>query len=242
MNRVFFGHHKCASRFFRIRIFAAIAKVQGWKVVTYHVDKPPYHFSSLPDLDLDMVDFTKLSGPEPVVVNLLNSSPAVLDKVAETNPNFRGLHVVRDPRQVLISAYFHHRGTHPISGSGFVWDKLAIDRPILRALSEEDGILYEMNNITRDVINHMMAWPGDTRVLEARVEDINQDRPAFLRRLAQHLDLAFDTVPEIDWTQNFSDSGGGHWKEHFTPRIKEDFKRLHGDALIKLGYERNHDW
>lgn len=241
LNRVFFGHHKCASRFFRLSMFKRIAESIDQDVVSYAIENPPYHFSDLPDLDLDMVDYGRvaLGG---VVVNLLNASPAVLDKVSQANANFRGLRVVRDPRSILVSAYFHHRGSHPLrSTMGFVWDKLVLDRPILDSLSEEDGLIYELENITGSVISdQILAWPGDARVMNCRVEDINADRPAFLDRLAEHLRL--EAIPPIDWSKSFSDSGGGDWRAHFTPRLKDIFKARFGRALIELGYERTADW
>ena len=98
MNYIFFGHHKCASRFFRLRIFGPLARSLGRDVVSYAITDPPYHFSDLPDLELDMVDFDRLSDRSPVVLNLLNSSDAVRRRVDGVNPEFRGLRVVRDPR------------------------------------------------------------------------------------------------------------------------------------------------
>jgi len=34
----------------------------------------------------------------------------------------------------------------------------------------------------------------------------------------------------------------GDWKNHFTERHKEEFKRLFDDVLIKLGYEKDNNW
>jgi hypothetical protein len=241
VHRVFFGHHKCASRFFRLAVFAPLARANGWDVVSYRIDSPPFHFSDLPDLDLQAVDFERLKSSVPAVVNLLNASPAVLGAVVSTGCEFRGLRVIRDPRQVLVSAYFHHRGGHPVNGSaGFVWDKLGTDKAILRELPVEDGILYELDNITGQVIERqILAWQSDPRVMEIRVEDIATDREGFLRRLSGHLQVS---LPAIDWSRSFSDSGAKHWSEHFTPRVKSAFKERYGDALIRLGYAQDLDW
>src|SRR5688500_17018529 len=72
VHRVFFAHDNCAIRFFRLVVFASIAKQNGWVLVTYRITHPPYYFSDLPSLDLDNVDFDTLRRPEPEVVNLLN--------------------------------------------------------------------------------------------------------------------------------------------------------------------------
>ena len=34
----------------------------------------------------------------------------------------------------------------------------------------------------------------------------------------------------------------GHWREFFTPTLKQQFKQKFGQALINLGYEQNLDW
>lgn len=242
MNLVFFGHHKCASRFFRLRLFAPLGRSQDMEVISYRIDDPPYHFSRLPDLDLDNVDFARLDGPDDVVLNLLNSSPEVRDRVTASTRPFRGLRVVRDPRQVLVSSYFHHRDGHPItSENGFVWDQLGTDRPTLRALDEEDGLIHEMDNIAGSVVGEQLAsWWHDPRVLEVRLEDVNQDRDRFLEQLWIHLGV--EGLPHVKWGDSFSDSGAGRWQHHFTERVTDEFKRRFNASLVELGYERDDSW
>ncbi|NKB41903.1 MAG: hypothetical protein GKR86_12870 [Ilumatobacter sp.] len=224
-------------------MFSPLAHANDWAVISYRIEDPPYHFSALPDLDLDMVDFGPLSGPKSVVLNLLNSSPAVCDRVAEcSGGEFRGLRVIRDPRQVLVSGYFHHRDGHPIaSENGFVWDALARDRPVLRSMSVEDGLIYEMDHIGGEVLEEQLRpiW-GDHRILEVRVEDVNEDRETFLEQLWNHLGVA--TPPNVSWGQQFSDSGAGEWRQHFTPAATNAFKDRFGDLLVELGYEAGTDW
>jgi hypothetical protein len=242
MHRVFFGHHKFASRLFRLGVFKLIANNHGWDVVSYKVRSPPFHFSDLPDLDLHNIDFERLRSPEPAVINLLNSSAAVVSAIDAASPDFRGLRVLRDPRQVLVSAYFHHRDGHPTEGGpGWVWDKLAADRPILQKLPVEDGLLYELDNITASVLDdQVLAWRPDSRILEARVEDINIDREAFLVQLKRHLELR--SVPDVDWGSTFSDSGAQDWSAHFTPKVTEIFKSRYGQALINMKYAEDFRW
>lgn len=235
MNRVFFGHHKCASRFFRRAIFEPIASANGWPIFSYKIIVPPYHFSDLPRLDLDNIDWYGVRKAGAAVVNVLNTSPEVVSAV-EACGDFRGLHVVRDPRQILISAYFHHRGTHPVAGStGFFWDKLSEDQRRLRELPQEEGILYELDNITGQVLdNQIGTWVPDERVLDMRAEDVVRDRAGFLERLRNH--LLMERLPKIDWSRRYSDSGAGHWSQYFTPRITSRFNQRYGDLLLELGY------
>ena len=59
---VFFGHHKCGSRFFRNEVFGRIAESTGARVRSYKIANPPHHYSRLDDLDLPNIDFF---GPRP---------------------------------------------------------------------------------------------------------------------------------------------------------------------------------
>lgn len=34
----------------------------------------------------------------------------------------------------------------------------------------------------------------------------------------------------------------GDWRNHFDPRLTDEFKYLYGDALVALGYETDLDW
>ena len=45
-----------------------------------------------------------------------------------------------------------------------------------------------------------------------------------------------------DVRNHFRKGIAGDWKNHFTPRIKERFKDLYGEKLIRAGYEKNNDW
>ena len=208
------------------------------EVVSYEIEDPPYHFSSLPDLDLDMVDFDRLGGSQPVVMNLLNSSPAVYERVVESSGGaFRGLRVIRDPRQVLVSGYFHHRDGHPISSErGFVWDALARDRPLLQSMSVEDGLIYEMDHIGGEVLDRQLrqTW-ADERVLQVRVEDLNDDQAGFLAELWEHLQI--ESRPDVSWGQQFSDSGAGEWRQHFSPAVADAFEDRFGGLLAEWGYQ-----
>ena len=218
-----------------------MAQANGWDVISYKIEKPPFHFSGLDELDLKNIDFQRLKDPKPAVVNLTNASRAVVSKINDTCADFRGLRAIRDLRQILVSAYFHHRAKHSISSpAGFHWDRLAHDRPILQGLSVEDGLIYELDNITGQLFDEqILSWQPDPRVMEVRLEHLTRGREEFHFLLSQHLDAE---IPPIDWGNPRSDSGANHWADHFTPKVRSAFKERYGDALIKLGYEKDMDW
>lgn len=47
-------------------------------------------------------------------------------------------------------------------------------------------------------------------------------------------------APEKSHTFRSGKRGG--WQAAFTPGLKDDFKRIAGDLLVRLGYEQNNDW
>ncbi len=238
---VFFGHHKCASRFFRNEVFGRIAESTGARVRKYQIENPPHHYSRLDDLDLPNIDFSGLGENGRDVVLFANATQRSLDKIRRTAGDWRGLRIVRDPRQVLVSSYFHHKGGHPYEGHGWVWDQLKKDKPVLNELPEEEGILHELDHISKHVIEDLILAPfDDERVLTLRLEDFSVDPAGRLAQIA-----AFLKVPDVAGL-NFDNTGAnpdsGPWRNHFTSEIRERFKARYGQALIDLGYEEDMDW
>jgi hypothetical protein len=238
---VFFGHHKCGSRFFRNQVFGRIAESTGARVRSYKIANPPHHYSRLDDLDLPNIDFSGLGEHGRDVVLFANATQRSLDKIRRTAGDWRGLRIIRDPRQVLVSNYFHHKGDHHTEINGWVWDQLKHDKPILNELSKEDGILHELDNISRHVIEDLvLASFDDERVLTLRLEDFSADPKAHLERIASFLKVPDVAGIDLGATQANPDSGP--WPQHFTSKIREVFKARYGQALIDLGYEEDMDW
>lgn len=86
-------------------------------------------------------------------------------------PFVRGVHLIRDPRDILVSAYFSHRNSHPEAG----WPELVTHREALRALDMEEGLLREMD-FSASVFEDIASWNyEDERVLELRFERLIAD-------------------------------------------------------------------
>ncbi|BAQ15707.1 FkbM family methyltransferase [Methyloceanibacter caenitepidi] len=238
---VFFGHHKCASRFFRFQLMSRVAEMSGAGVLKYEIENPPFHYSQMDELDLANIDFSSLSSSERNVVLFANATLRSLEKIRSVAPDWKGVRVVRDPRQILVSNYFHHRAGHPTEGAGWVWDKLATDQPILQKLSEEDGLLYELDNISKEVIEEQILAPfTDDRLLQFRLEDYVLDPRKYLSEIGEW--LCVSDIAGIDLSPVYVNSESGAWQNHFTPRVREIFKERYGQGLINLGYEKTFDW
>jgi hypothetical protein len=67
--------------------------------------------------------------------------------------NVRAFHYVRDPRDIVVSAYFSHRNSHPTEA----WPELAEHRQRLRACTEEQGLLLELEFCSQQ-FEEMRSW------------------------------------------------------------------------------------
>ncbi|WP_425410208.1 glycosyltransferase [Hyphococcus sp.] len=238
---VFFGHHKCASRFFRREVFALVAEMTGARLRRYQIDNPPFHYSRMDELDLCNIDFDRMGAEGRDVVVFANSTERSLARIRDAAQDWRGVRVLRDPRQVLVSNYFHHKGGHDFEFGGWVWDQLKHDKPILQTLPEEDGLLHELDNISKGVIEEQLLAPfDDERVMTLKLEDFSKAPRGMLLEIS-----AFLKVPDIaglDLGHTFSNPDSASWEKHFTPKLKTVFKDRYGKALIHMGYAKDMDW
>lgn len=152
MLRVFFGHHKCATTWIN-RILRETARQAGWRWMNLYNDRPfeddPRRFVEEQQLDL------------------LSCSNATPDHPGALSP-MRGFHVIRDPRDLLVSAYFSHLHSHPLNS----WKELGPHRERLKALSKQDGLLAELEFRARE-FGHLADWDyGRDDVLEIRMRDL----------------------------------------------------------------------
>ena len=238
---VLFGHHKCGSRFFRFEVFQRIAELNDARIRSYKITEPPFHYSEMDDLDICNMDFSDFGEDGREVVLFANATQRSLDKITRTTGNWKGLRVLRDPRQVLVSNYFHHKGNHNTELNGWVWDKLIEDQPVLRALPEEEGLLYELDNISKGIIEKQLFAPfEDERILTIRLEEFEHTPKAHLQKISEFL-----SAPQIAGL-NYSNTGknpdSGLWRHHFTSKLRTVFKERYGQALIDMGYAEDFDW
>jgi len=169
-TRFFFGHHRCATSWID-DVFRAVACELGLRYVTAH---HPRQFG------YDLARFVREAG---------------VDCVAFTNAdygyvrgldNVLGFHVVRDPRDVSVSAYFSHLYSHRIDAE---WPELQARREQLQQLDKERGLLSELGEL-RWEFEKMEEWEyGRGDILELRMEDLTGDPYQQFLRVFRFLDL-----------------------------------------------------
>ncbi len=178
-----------------------------------------------------------------------------IDRV--TLPDFRGSHLIRDPRDVVVSAYFYHCKTEE------AWVRRPDEKyggrsyqQYLLSLNREDGLLAEIDRCARTCLRDMTNWDyGDARFLELHYETLIEDEENVFRRLFEHygfkpsavercVDIALGfSIEKTRATSRHIRSGRpGEWRTYFGPHHREIFKRLTDDAALRLRYETDPNW
>jgi hypothetical protein len=173
--RGYFCHHKTASTWGRI-VVNEVAAAVGLRLRTFMSEQHWAGYDAPGDLvRAEGVQFVILSDPRPEMVKSL--------------PPVRGFHVIRDPRDILVSSYFSHRNSHPVKFAGVEWPELVPHRERLLKLDEAEGILAEME-FSGWMIDTMADWDYERPdMLEVRMEDLTADPVAGWSAILRHLDL-----------------------------------------------------
>jgi len=111
----------------------------------------------------------------------------------------KAFHVIRDPRDIVVSAYFSHLKSHIKDG----WPELTEIRHDLEACSKTEGLIRTIDNLTAlpiagtrvNVFAAMHEWKyNHPDILELRYEDIIIDPYGHFLRILRFLDLV-DEAP-----------------------------------------------
>lgn len=165
---LFFGHHKGGTVWIS-RILGSICRRLGLK--GGYVNSPKhFHF--------DLRSFSQNNGYD--FICYTNADIQYIKQMG----HFRGFHVIRDPRDIIVSAYFSHMNSHPTTN----WPELVAHREILKRVPKEEGLELEMefckslwtDGIELDVFGSMRRWDYSMEnVKELKFEELVQ-RPADL--------------------------------------------------------------
>jgi len=242
---VYFGHHKSGSRWIDM-VLGDIAAASGLR---YGSVCNPGWFGH------DLQAFVDEHGLD--MLAYVNADPVYATQLRD----YRGFHVIRDPRDMAVSAYFSHLTSHPTR----YWPELVAHRAALRELPKSDGLVADMQFTARlptdgcDLrpYDAMASWDyASDEVCELRFEQLTGDPGVGFCTVLAHLGLRVpDSVllPILDRYSFAALSGGrlpgqedqsahyrqgtpGDWQRHFEPRHRAEFTRLHGELAARLGY------
>jgi Sulfotransferase domain len=174
---------------------------------------------------------------------------------------FRGSHVIRDPRDVVVSGYHYHRWTKEewVHRPDPRWGGLSY-QAYLAARDEHDGLLAEIERSARSDLAEMAGWDYDQpEFLELRYEDVLEDEagafaalfrfygfdePAVRAGLEAVDEARLDRAAALARPEPTHVRSGqpGEWRALFGPAHVARFKELTGDLVVRLGYEADDTW
>lgn len=232
----YFGDHRCASTWF-LSVIGAICGEANLKFVKYE--------NWAEREDRESTDF----------IADINAAWEHRLKIG----SLRGFHVIRDPRDIVVSAYFSHKYSHPEG------EWLIAQRKLLQQASLEEGIKASID-FRKKQFQRMSEWRyDDLGIFESKYEMLVKDPFSLLRSFFQFLDLlpsklSEKQLSEILQVHSFEKLTGGRtrgqenphhhyrkgmpgdWHEYFSAANKQYFKERYGDLLIQLGYEQDSNW
>lgn len=245
--RVQCGYHKCLTMYFR-RVSKKIAMWNNpfngefrhffHRLDEFHQDSSQYSISSVSGHCLDLDQFEDI----------------------------RAVHIIRDPRDMIISGYFYHkRAGEPwcnyINPTDDDWSVVNARVPsalpadtsfadYLNNVSIEEGLAAEIE-FRRNHFESMMKWPtDDPRVLTVKYEEILGNESDTFKKIYDFYGFPFHTkMAAMVYAGRYSaksarrlsthirNPSGGQWKELFTPDLKHRFDEQYGGLLEKYGYQ-----
>lgn len=181
----------------------------------------------------------------------------------KTLPAYIGTHMIRDPRDLIVSGYFYHQHTKehwahvPRTEYGG-----RTYQGYLCSLDQREGVMAEIRRTSPNILR-MVDWDyANPAFLEIKYEDMMAEEECYWRKVFGHygfceagLDKAVDIAKSFTLSKVKGKSVVGamnekhirsgesqQWVDVFTDDHKAYFHELVGDALVTLGYEKSNDW
>lgn len=168
--------------------------------------------------------------------------------------NYRASHMVRDPRDIVISGYYYHLWTKESwvhirmetlsNAAKRNWSELPLDKfghltyqQYLNTLTKEEGILAEMKRIT-SLISEMHNWDyGNTNCIELKYEDLIRNEKKHFHNVFEHYGFNADAIDkslEFVNQHSFKNRTGrklGQTKKtsHLRSGLAEQWKNIYTD-------------
>ncbi len=177
------------------------------------------------------------------------------------HPESRLFHLIRDPRDIVVSAMHYHR-TAAEPWLHKPWRSLGgmTYQDKINSLQDDQArYVFEMRNIAKQTIKAMRKWNYKrANSFECRYENLIDDREMTIFTEAL-LHLGFERH-ELEMCCNVfrkkslfglrKESSNGHvrsgaaqqWKKVFNSELANEFVAQFRNVLVDLGYERDNSW
>jgi hypothetical protein len=176
----YFGHHKCATQWMK-------GLARGIGVV---VERTVHRYFNAREFGRDL---GSIPDPGSTMICYTNADVRYVARVA----NLRGWHMVRDPRDIVVSSYFSHLHSHPsqvYAGADSASQQRDLPerdryRVALQSVSKDDGLMMELKE-RETQFSVMTKWDYDQEnVLEVRMEEVTADPVPALREITTFVGL-----------------------------------------------------
>ena len=158
----YFGHHKAGSTWI-LGLVRAVCSEVGIRHAHFHSPR--------------MFDFNLRKTIDTRELDLVSYTMADIRFVEPILRNLKGFHVIRDPRDVVVSAYFSNLSSH----SNQFWPELTLYREQLAEISKDKGLLLTMEHLRClkvdgeefDLFDLMGNWDYSlSNVMELKFEEL----------------------------------------------------------------------
>lgn len=176
---------------------------------------------------------------------------------------YKASHMVRDPRDILVSGYNYHLKTteewciKPLKK----YNGLSYQEH-LKSLPISEGISTELNRMKGTLMKNMLAWDySNQHILELRFEDLIADFDGTMEKIFSHYGFAGKELEELvvmaakhdinrmsdEQLQNNKhitnkERKKDTWRDTLNDQHIATMKQRYGDLLIRLGYEKDLNW
>lgn len=190
----YFGHHKCASRWIS-EILWRVAGEAGLNTFGVYDADTPFRAGVLQQTAPHAVPFDRAQLRQRVDAaraHLVGCLTADRLQAEILRPS-RAFHVIRDPRDIIVSAYFSHRNSHTTDG----FPHIQAHRDALTGTSLEQGLLLEID-FSQTLLHQLGDWDyAQPSILELKMEELTLDPYGGFLRIFRHLGLLSDVDPAV---------------------------------------------